>query len=79
MDKNLPASAGDTGLILGLGKFHMPWSNWARVPQLLKPARSSARKPELVSASAASAEARVPEAWAVQQEKQDSEKPVRRS
>ena len=25
--KNLPANAGDTGLILGLGRSHMPWSN----------------------------------------------------
>ena len=25
--KNLPANAGDTGLIPGLGISHMPWSN----------------------------------------------------
>ena len=25
--KNLPANAGDTGLIPGLGRYHMPWSN----------------------------------------------------
>jgi len=25
------------GLISGLGRSHMPWSNWALVPQLLKP------------------------------------------
>ena len=25
--KNLPASAGDTGSIPGLGRSHMPWSN----------------------------------------------------
>ena len=25
--KNLPANAGDTGLIPGLGRSHMPWSN----------------------------------------------------
>ena len=25
--KNPPASAGDTGLIPGLGRSHMPWSN----------------------------------------------------
>ena len=24
---NLPANPGDTGLISGLGKFHMPWGN----------------------------------------------------
>ena len=35
MVENLPASAGDTGLSPGLGGSHMPWSNWAREPQLL--------------------------------------------
>ena len=25
--KNLPANAGDTDLILGLGRSHMPWDN----------------------------------------------------
>ena len=25
--KNLPANAGDMGLIPGLGRFHMPWGN----------------------------------------------------
>ena len=25
--KNLPANAGDTGSIPGLGRFHMRWSN----------------------------------------------------
>jgi len=25
--KNLPASAEDMGLILGVGRSHMPWSN----------------------------------------------------
>ena len=33
--ENLPASAGDTGLSPGLGRSHMPQSNWAREPQLL--------------------------------------------
>ena len=33
--ENLPANAGDTGLSPGLGRFHMPRSNWAREPQLL--------------------------------------------
>ena len=33
--ENLPASAGDTGSSPGLGGSHMPWSNWAREPQLL--------------------------------------------
>ena len=35
MVENLPASAGHTGSIPGLGRSHMPWSNWAREPQLL--------------------------------------------
>ena len=32
---SLPASAGDTGLSPGLGRSHMPRSDWAREPQLL--------------------------------------------
>ena len=32
---NLPASAGDTGSSPGLGRSHMPQSDWAREPQLL--------------------------------------------
>ena len=32
---NLPANAGDTGSSPGLGRSHMPQSNWAREPQLL--------------------------------------------
>ena len=35
VDKNLPANSRDTGLIPDLGRFHMPWSNYACVPQLL--------------------------------------------
>ena len=35
MVENLPASAGDTGSSPGLGRSHMPQSNWAREPQLL--------------------------------------------
>ena len=27
MGKNMPSSAGDLGLIPGLGRLHMPWSN----------------------------------------------------
>ena len=30
-----PASAGDTGSSPGLGRSHMPRSNWAHEPQLL--------------------------------------------
>ena len=33
--ENLPANAGDTGSSPGLGRYHMPRSNWAREPQLL--------------------------------------------
>ena len=34
--ENLPANAGDTGSSPGLGRSHMPRSNWAREPQLLR-------------------------------------------
>ena len=37
VDRNPLANAGDTGLIPGLGKFHMLWSIWAHVPQLMSP------------------------------------------
>ena len=37
--ENLPANAGDTGSSPGLGGSHMPWSSWAREPQLLSSAR----------------------------------------
>ena len=33
--ENLPANAGDPGSSPGLGRSHMPQSNWAREPQLL--------------------------------------------
>ena len=33
--ESLPANAGDTGSSTGLGRSHMPRSNWAREPQLL--------------------------------------------
>ena len=36
--KNPLANAGDTGSISGPGRLHTPCSNWANVPQLLKPA-----------------------------------------
>ena len=32
---NLPANAGDTGSSPGLGRSHVPQSNWASEPQLL--------------------------------------------
>ena len=33
--ESLPANAGDAGSSPGLGRSHMPQSNWAREPQLL--------------------------------------------
>ena len=33
--ENLPANTGDTGSSPGLGRYHMPRSNWAREPRLL--------------------------------------------
>ena len=33
--ENPPANAGDTGSSPGLGRSHVPRSNWAREPQLL--------------------------------------------
>ena len=35
MVENLPANAGDTGSSPGLGRSHIPQSNWARELQLL--------------------------------------------
>ena len=35
MVENLPANAGHTGSSPGLGRSHMPPSDWAREPQLL--------------------------------------------
>ena len=34
--ESLPANAGNTGSSPGLGRSHMPRSNWAREPQLLR-------------------------------------------
>ena len=41
VDKNVPANAGDMGLIPGLGRFHMSQSNKTRAPQLLSPCSSA--------------------------------------
>ena len=50
--KNLPANAGHTGSSPGLGRSHMPRSNWAREPQLLSlrvwGLCSAAREPTIV-------------------------------
>ena len=40
--KNLPANAGDTALISGLGRSHKPQSNEACAPQPLKYAHPGA-------------------------------------
>ena len=55
MVENLPANAGDTGSSPGLGRSRMPWSNWAREPQLL-----SLRVWSLCSATGEAAIARGP-------------------
>ena len=46
--KNPPANAGDTGSSSGPGRFHMPQSNWAHVPQLLssRATTTEARTPQ---------------------------------
>ena len=56
MVKNVPANAGDMGLIPGLGRTHLPLSNEACELQLLSPCT-------------AIAEAHVPRPCAPQQEK----------
>ena len=45
--KNPPANAGDRGSIPGLGRSHMPQSNYAHAPQLLS-LRPRARVPQLL-------------------------------
>ena len=47
MVENLPANAGDTGSSPGLGRSHMPRSNWAREPRLLS-LRSATREAAIV-------------------------------
>ena len=66
--KNLPANAGDTGLIPVPGRSHIPRINEARVPQLLS-LGSRACEQQLLRLHAASTEACVPRAGALQQEK----------
>ena len=41
--KNPPASAGDMGLIPGLERFHIRWSNWACALELRATAPESPR------------------------------------
>ena len=68
MVKDPPANAGDMGSSPGPGRSHMPWSNKARVPQLLS-LHSGACEPRLLSPRATTTEAHVPRARAPQQEK----------
>ena len=68
MVKNPPAKAGVMGSNPGPGRSHMPWSNWAHVPQLMSLC-SRAREPQLLSLRATTTEARTPRACAPQQEK----------
>ena len=57
--KNLPVNTEDAGLIPGLGRFHVPLSNKACVPQLLSLC-SRAWELQLLSSRAAAIEAHVP-------------------
>ena len=76
MVENLPANAGDTGSIPGLGGSHMLQSNWVHAPQLLSLC-SRAQEP-LLSPRAATAEAQIPRACAPQQESHCKEKSTHR-
>ena len=44
--KNLPASVGDTGLISGPGRSHMPWGNLTHMLQLLSPRTAQEKLPQ---------------------------------
>ena len=68
VDGSLPANAGDTDSIPGLGRFHTPWGNYACEPQLLSLC-SRALRPKLLSPCAAATEACAPRACARWQEK----------
>ena len=54
MVESLPANAGDAGSSPGLGRSHMPRSDWAREPQLLSlriwSLRSATREAAIVRA-----------------------------
>ena len=59
MVKNLPANAGDIGLIPDLGSSHMPWSNYTCAPQLLS-LYSGAQELQLLGPHAATTEVATP-------------------
>ena len=63
--KNPPANAGDAGSSPGLGRSHMPRSNYACAPQLLNLC-SRAREPQRLSPRATTTETRAPRARAPQ-------------
>ena len=68
MVRNPAANAEDVGLIPGLGRSHVAWSNEARVPQLLNLC-SRAQELQLLHPCAAATEACEPRARVLQQEK----------
>ena len=68
MVKKPPVKAGDTGLIPGLGRSHMPQDNQGHVPQLLSRC-SRAREPQLLGPHTAASEVCMPKGRAPQQEK----------
>ena len=68
MVKNPSTNSGDTGLILGLGRSHMPRGNWACVPQLPSLC-SRAWEPQLLSHLQQLLKAACPRACAPKQEK----------
>ena len=61
VDRNLPANAGDTGLIPSLERFHMPQSNLACVPQLLRLRAATAEPTRLEPLSSTTRESRPPQ------------------
>ena len=42
--RNLPATAENMGSIPGLGRCHIPWSNWARAPGKAKKIKCASKK-----------------------------------
>ena len=79
VDTNLPANAGVTCSVPGLGRFHVPWDNKAHVLQLVRtPAAAAAAVALVVSNSVrpqgwvryfTATEVCVPKARALQQDK----------
>ena len=78
VDKNLPAKAGDTGSIPGLGRSHMLQSNKARVPQLLS-LSSRACEPQLLSPRATTTEPMRLEPMLLNKRSHRNEKPAHRN